>query len=266
MCARLVDVPFALLSLSLPSWATWMTNAANVYHVTDKLYLWWLGVPDRPLPIGTLRLLRATSGVSLQFAPDWLRRGFPLSEDLPLTANEHSPSERESVAGAVDDARPDRWGERVIRFIDKPPRLSLLEYLYFAGDERFGALGVSISADRYLPQLSSPLPRLVDLEEIREAVRKVEANEPVPESKRRLIAPGTTLGAARPVGYTPSRRTLLCARRVVCRAIRNSRNCYDDEVRLRAESPRRKCASCSAAWSLTSLWTTPTTTKRITWC
>ena len=31
----------------------------------------------------------------------------------------------------MDDARPDRWGERVIRFIDKPPRLSLLEYLYF---------------------------------------------------------------------------------------------------------------------------------------
>lgn len=175
-----------------------MTNAANVYHVTDELYLWWVGVPDRPVPIGTLRLLRATSGVSLQYAPDWLRRGFPLSEDLPLAANEQSPSERESVAGAVDDARPDRWGERVIRLIDKPPRLSLLEYLYFAGDERFGALGVSISADKYLPQPSSPLPRLVDLEEIREVVRRVEANEPVPESKRRLIAPGATLGGARP--------------------------------------------------------------------
>jgi hypothetical protein len=36
----------------------------------------------------------------------------------------------------VDDARPDRWGEQVIRFIDKPPRLSLLQFLFFAGDER----------------------------------------------------------------------------------------------------------------------------------
>src|SRR5665213_1189566 len=198
MCARLVDVPFALLSLSLPSWATWMTNAANVYHVTDKLYLWWLGVPDRPLPIGTLRLLRATSGVSLQFAPDWLRRGFPLSEDLPLTANEHSPSERESVAGAVDDARPDRWGERVIRFIDKPARLSLLEYLYFAGDDRFGALGVSTSPDEYLPRRFGPLPTLQDADELHELIRKVQNNEPVPPAQRRLISPGATMGGARP--------------------------------------------------------------------
>ena len=38
---------------------------------------------------------------------------------------------------AVDDARPDRWGERVIRAIDRPERLSLMEFLYYAGDDRF---------------------------------------------------------------------------------------------------------------------------------
>jgi len=168
------------------------------YRVTDELYLWWLGEPDRPTLIGTLRLLRATSGVSLQYSPNWLRRGFPLSEDVPLTDGEHLPTERSTAIGAVEDARPDRWGERVIRFIDKPPRLSVLEYLFFAGDERFGALGVSTSADAYLPQPSGPLPQLADVEEIRELVRKLEANEPVPEDKRRLIAPGTTLGGARP--------------------------------------------------------------------
>jgi serine/threonine-protein kinase HipA len=170
----------------------------TAYQVADELYLWWLGQPDRPTLIGTLRLLRATSGVSLQYSPEWLRGGFSLSEDLPLTGGEHLPTERSTVVGAVDDARPDRWGERVIRLIDKPPRLSLLEYLFFAGDERFGALGVSTSADTYLPQPSGPLPRLADVEEIRELVRRVEANEPVPEAKRRLIAPGTTLGGARP--------------------------------------------------------------------
>jgi serine/threonine-protein kinase HipA len=36
------------------------------------------------------------------------------------------------------------------------------------------------------------------VDEIHELVRKVLDNEPVPESKRRLIAPGTTLGGARP--------------------------------------------------------------------
>ena len=170
----------------------------TAYRVPDALFLWWLAAPARPVLIGTLRLLRATSGVSLQYAPSWLRHGLALSEDLPLQPDEMFPTERNVAVGAVDDARPDRWGERVIRFIDKPPRLSLLEYLYFAGDERFGALGVSTSADAYLPQPSGPLPRLTDVAEIGELVRRVESNEPVPEEKRRLIAPGTTLGGARP--------------------------------------------------------------------
>ena len=170
------------------------------YQLTDELYLWWLGAPQAPVPIGTLRLLRATRGVSLQYAEGWLRSGFALSEDLPLTDIEHSPVERDAAAGAVDDARPDRWGERVIRFVDRPSRLSLLEYLYFAGDERFGALGVSLSDQVYTPHRTGPLPSLRDVDEIHELVRKVLDNEPVPESKRRLIAPGATLGGARPKG------------------------------------------------------------------
>ena len=140
-----------------------MTN----YRVTDELYLWWLGRPQSPVPIGTLRLMRATSGVSLQYALGWLRNGFALSEDLPLTDIEQRPSERATAAGAADDARPDRWGERVIRFVDKPARLSLLEYLFFAGDERFGALGVSMSDDAYLPQQTGSLPTLRDVDDTR---------------------------------------------------------------------------------------------------
>ena len=47
-----------------------------------------------------------------------------MSEDLPLRQGEFFPAEQDTAAGAVDDARPDGWGERVIRFLDKPPRLS----------------------------------------------------------------------------------------------------------------------------------------------
>ena len=73
-----------------------------------------------------------------------------------------------------DDARPDRWGERVIKFLDKPPRLSLLEYLYFAGDDRFGALGVSTSNEAYRPRRIGPLPKLADTAAIQVLVRKVQ--------------------------------------------------------------------------------------------
>src|SRR4029450_2538126 len=148
--------------------------------------------------IGTIELTRAMRGVSLKYTNEWLKHGFPLSEDLPLLDRTFLPTAKDSAAGAVDDARPDRWGERVIRFIDKPPRLSLLEYLYFAGDDRFGALGVSTSAEEYLPRKVGPLPSLADADQLQEIVRKVLANEPVPQAQKRMLAPGVSFGGSRP--------------------------------------------------------------------
>ena len=168
------------------------------YEPGDSLALWILTDPSRPRLVGELRLVRSLQSVSLRYAPSWLAEGFALSEDLPLIDAEFAPSTRHSVVGAVDDARPDRWGERVIRFIDKPTRLSLLEYLYYAGDDRFGALGVSSSAEHYLPRRLGPLPVLGEAEQIYRLVRCIQAGEPVPPALKRLISPGATLGGARP--------------------------------------------------------------------
>jgi serine/threonine-protein kinase HipA len=174
--------------------------SARAYQPSDRLHLWLLTRPQQPLPIGELNLVRSNQSVSLRYVDSWLQRGFPLSEDLPLIDEEFLPAEKGTAAGAVDDARPDRWGERVIRFIDKPARLSLLEYLYFAGDDRFGALGVSTSAHEYLPRRLGPLPTLKDADELHELIRKVQNNEPVPPAQRRLISPGASMGGARPKG------------------------------------------------------------------
>ncbi|HKU14638.1 MAG TPA: HipA domain-containing protein [Steroidobacteraceae bacterium] len=168
------------------------------YTPTDHLHLWLLTHPQAPLLIGELNLVRSNQGVSLRYSTQWLRTGFQLSEDLPLIDQEFIPAEKGTAAGAVDDARPDRWGEQVIRFIDKPQRLSLLEFLYFAGDERFGALGVSTSADNYLPRKLGALPSLADADQLQEIVRKVLANEPIPQAQKRLLAPGVSFGGARP--------------------------------------------------------------------
>jgi serine/threonine-protein kinase HipA len=168
------------------------------YTPTDRLYLWLLTQPQRPVLIGELNLVRSNQGVSLRYAQSWLQSGFALSEDLPLIDQEFLPADKGTAVGAVDDARPDRWGEQVIRFIDKPPRLSLLEFLYFAGDDRFGALGVSTSADEYQPRKVGPLPSLADADQLQEIVRKVLANEPVPPAQQRLLAPGVSFGGARP--------------------------------------------------------------------
>jgi len=164
----------------------------------DELQLWYVGDPKQPLHVGTLRLVNQGRSVSLQYAATWLERGFAISEDLPLQDSEYVPHGRDEVIGAVEDARPDRWGERVIQYLEKPARLSLMEFLYFAGDERFGALSVSASPTRYEPHDASALPVLGDVERIHELVRRVLQNEPIPAEQRPLLAPGTSMGGARP--------------------------------------------------------------------
>lgn len=170
----------------------------------NELYLWFLADPIKPRYVGALNLVSAGKGVSLHYAPEWLASGFALSEDLPLTNTEFMPQGRMGAdapraVGAVDDARPDRWGEKVIRFVDKPQRLSLMEYLYFAGDDRFGAMGVSTSATQYVPRASGPLPRLEDAQLLSEVAAKVESSESLSALEARIIAGGgSPLGGAKP--------------------------------------------------------------------
>ncbi len=171
---------------------------ATSYTPADRLYAWYLGNPNQPQLLGTLSLVQGNRGVALQYASSWLQTGFPLSEDLPLLPELFVPHQKDTAVGAIDDARPDRWGERVIRKFERTPRLSLLEYLYFAGDERYGALGVSPSSAAYQPWPTTPLPQVQDLHTMAEVVRQVLANEPVPERLQRLIRPGVSLGGARP--------------------------------------------------------------------
>lgn len=170
----------------------------------DDLHLWYLGDPATPRYVGALKGVSAGKGVSLHYGPEWLNKGFALSEDLPLIDTEFLPpgrlaAEAQRAVGAVDDARPDRWGEKVIRFIDKPKRLSLMEYLYCAGDDRFGALGVSTSASAYSPRAGGPLPRLEQAQQLSEVVAKIEAAEPITALEAKIIAGGgSPLGGAKP--------------------------------------------------------------------
>lgn len=170
----------------------------------DDLYLWYLDAPANARYVGALKLVSAGKGVSLHYGQEWLSNGFALSEDLPLVNTEFLPPPRlatdaQRAVGAVDDARPDRWGEKVIRFVDKPKRLSLMEYLYHAGDDRFGALGISTSPSAYSPKAGGPLPRLEQAQQLSEVVAKIEASEPISALEKKIIAGGgSPLGGAKP--------------------------------------------------------------------
>jgi len=86
----------------------------------------------------------------------------------------------------------------MIRTFDRPVRLSLMEYLYFAGDDRFGALGVSRSDHSYAPHMMGPLPQLPDLGSIEDSIAKIFSGAPVNDQWIRLIKPGASMGGARP--------------------------------------------------------------------
>jgi serine/threonine-protein kinase HipA len=171
---------------------------ARSYVPQDQLYLWALVNPAQPTLVGELRLSQLVADcATFRYGEGWWH--FPLSEDLPLLAGqEFTAGERSSAPGAIDDARPDRWGERIIRQVDRPARLSILEMLLFAGDDRFGALGVSVSADRYVPRALGPYPQVRDLAQLSAAMEDLQTQAPVTAEMQRLIQPGVTLGGARP--------------------------------------------------------------------
>jgi len=159
--------------------------------------LWWLGQAT-PQLIGQLVLAENNRKVGLAYANDWLQNGFALSDDLPLSKALFLPKELDAAAGAVNDARPDRWGERVIRHIFKPVRLSLLEYLYFAGHDRFGALGVSLHESHYNALPANAIATFENLPQMQQAIQQVLAGEKLSEAHIRLLKPSPSFGGAHP--------------------------------------------------------------------
>ena len=177
-----------------------MTGAVTPrdYAPQDQLYVWALVNPQQPMLVGELRLSQLVADcATFAYAPPWWN--FALSEDLPIVQGQaFTAGERGSAPGAIDDARPDRWGERIIRHVVRPARLSVLEMLLFAGDDRFGALGVSVSADQYVPRQLGPYPQLRDLVPLSAAMEDLQTQAPVTADMQRLIQPGVMLGGARP--------------------------------------------------------------------
>jgi serine/threonine-protein kinase HipA len=113
----------------------------------DRLSVWSLANPEQPVRIGEVRLIAGNRGLSFTYDPGWIAHGYPLSGDMPLQTGSIIPKERNPGPGAISDAMPDRWGEKAIRYLDRPKRVTPLDLLYFAGDRRFGALGFSINRD-----------------------------------------------------------------------------------------------------------------------
>lgn len=70
--------------------------------------------------------------------------------------------------------------------------------LLFAGNDRFGALGVSLSAQKYIPRYLGPYAQPDDLVQLAAAVEGVQTQGQMTAERKRLIQPGVSLGGAQP--------------------------------------------------------------------
>lgn len=169
--------------------------------IDRTLYVWiYLSGAAEPSPCGILSLLPGNRRVSFRYLDDYLALpgAFPLSPDLPMRKNEFMPPDGESLHPVFDDAGPDKWGRMVIEREENPPRRSEIDYLWYSGEDRVGALGFSSSPIHYQPLAKSHAFHTDQLADLLEAARCLEANLPLEERFRRLLKQGTSLGGMRP--------------------------------------------------------------------
>jgi serine/threonine-protein kinase HipA len=169
--------------------------------------------------VGTLRFSRARNDlpVSFEYDPDWLDRAanFQLDPRLELFGGEQHPPARAQTFGVFQDAAPDRWGrvlmerrEGVIarREGRKARRLGEMDFLLGVHDlARSGALRFRRQANEPWLDDSKELaaPPATSLRELAHVSQKLEDpdSDDAPEVERwlaSLIAPGSSLGGARP--------------------------------------------------------------------
>lgn len=156
-----------------------------------SLWVWYLADPHAPRRVGTVSLIPGTARCSFTYDDAWREDGFSLSPDMPLgrlgDRMAIRPSPGAEILGALGDAMPDRWGQSAIRAIDRPRRLTSLDFLYHAGDRRFGALGISSDPDKYSPYPDSRLLTPQSMDEANEIIQRIINRQPLNEKERRMI-------------------------------------------------------------------------------
>ena len=161
--------------------------------------------------VGVLWINHNRGKLSSVFSYDnaWLKSpiSFPLSPDLPLDQN---PKRCDGLFLCFQDCAPDRWGRRLLLRQEaaaankenrKPRTLLESDFLLRINDwTRQGALRISADdgATFLGPAGPSSVPPLVNLPKLLNASRNIDAKKESDLDLRILVAPGSSLGGARP--------------------------------------------------------------------
>jgi serine/threonine-protein kinase HipA len=172
-------------------------------HEPNRAFVWvWLPGATEPVVAGLVQTVGST--VVFNYGATYLQRSDALalySPELPLRPGRIRPLEGLQIAGCINDAGPDAWGQRVImhrRFginsrDTDPGDVSPITYLLESGSDRIGALDFQGSANTYVARSGS-----ATLEEMMHAAERLEAGEPFSAALDNALLHGSSIGGARP--------------------------------------------------------------------
>jgi len=169
----------------------------------DIAYVWaWL--PGATVPVVAGRLTQASEITFFTYGRSYLARPDATAlylPELPLERGGQRPIDGLRIAGCIDDAGPDAWGQRVIlarmqgriSSDSDTSDLSPITYLLESGSDRTGALDFQASPNEYVARVDS-----ATLEEMASAADRLEAGEPFSPALDMALLHGSSIGGARP--------------------------------------------------------------------
>jgi serine/threonine-protein kinase HipA len=188
-----------------------MSNTKTDIYV----YAHWQGM-NEPKRIGVLSAQQAKGkkAFSFEYDKDWLKteKKFLLDPDMQLYGGAQFPNQKEDF-GIFLDSMPDTWGrtlmkrreaQRAIENNEKPKTLYDIDFLLGVYDEsRMGALRFKTDLDGYFldDNKNATSPPWSSIRELQHAAHIFEndtENEEVNRWLSVLMAPGSSLGGARP--------------------------------------------------------------------
>jgi serine/threonine-protein kinase HipA len=180
----------------------------------EKEILVYVDLGGAPHLVGRLwmRTRRDRESATFEYDRDWLTHPerFSLEPALKLGPGPfHTPSDQ-PLFGAIGDSAPDRWGRVLMRRAERrraeregqtPRALREIDYLLMVDDEaRMGALRFAQSeGGPFLAEYGQTrIPPLIELPRLLSAADHALADTDTEEDLRLLLAPGSSLGGARP--------------------------------------------------------------------
>ena len=184
---------------------------------SKKIFVYWssLGDGNQPEFMGVLatQIVRNKEVFSFEFDSEWLRRHPEIRLDPDLQHYAGLQYSAKANFGLFMDAAPDRWGRKLMmrpetirarKAAEKPRTLLESDYLLGVYDEtRMGALRFKLSPDGRFQNddMAMAAPPWARLRELEEASRHLEDDTLGTEHEKwlaMLLAPGSSLGGARP--------------------------------------------------------------------